>query len=205
MNIQDWLSQLLATAEPLDWERYSVTMAAATWKALWADIEATQEYDDGLEAALRLLQATQVHRPRLGTRGVEANEILLYRSVLAMLDKADRWDTYLAVWETIWAQTRLCLLVSQDTLAGGATRYTPFVRRSDGGFGAAPPVYGVAPPKTVALHFLYAQWRRKAAIERKLGQKNAGTLFTERRPLGSNALSAEAIQSRLAQVHQDGP
>ena len=101
MNIQDWLSQLLSRpeADPLDWESYCVTMDDATWKALWRDIDATEAYEDGLEAGLRLLQATQQHRVKLGGRGDQANQILLYRSILLMLDKADRWDAYLAVWE----------------------------------------------------------------------------------------------------------
>ena len=201
MNIQDWISQLLAAAEPLDWERYSVTMEAATWKALWADVEATQGYDDGLEAALRLLQATHIYRPRLGPREADAKEILLYRSILSMLDKADRWETYLAVWETIWAHTQHSVLVHRDTLAGGDSRFTPFVREGDGGFGPAPRAYGEPLAKTVALHFLYTQSRRKTVIERKLGQKDTATLFAKRRPLGPQALSVEAIQSRLAVIH----
>ena len=207
MNIQDWFSQLLShpDAEPLDWERYRVTMDTTTWKALWSEVLATHGYDDGLEVGLRLLRATQVHRPRLGTRGAEANEILLYRSILSMLDKADRWDTYLAVWETIWAHTHLCLPVRGDTVADGGPRFTPFVRRPDGGFGAAPVPYGVPTPKTVALHFLHAQSRRKAAIERKLAQEHAGALLSERRPLGQNALSGEAIQLQLAQIQGTDP
>ena len=51
----------------------------------------------------RLLQATQHHRVQLGGRGYQSNQVLLYRSILSMLDKADRWDAYLAAWETIWA------------------------------------------------------------------------------------------------------
>jgi len=113
MNIQDWLSQLLShpAADPLDWESYCVTMSDATWKALWRDIDATQAYEDGLEAGLRLLQATQQHRVQLGPRGYQGHQILLYRSILSMLDKADRWGAYLAAWETIWAQTSECLPV----------------------------------------------------------------------------------------------
>jgi hypothetical protein len=204
MQIQEWIAHLLSRpeADPLDWESYSVTMDDATWKALWRDIGVTQAYEDGLEAGLRLLQATQQHRKQLGPRGYQANRILLYRSILAMLDKADRWDTYLAAWETIWAQTSECLPVRGDALMGGDLRLAPFVRRADGGFGAPPLPYGAPVPKTIAVHFLYPQLRRKTLIERRLVQERAGRLFSERRPLGRDALTAEEIQSRLSQIRE---
>jgi len=204
MNIQEWLTQLLSrpATDPLDWESYCVTMDEATWKALWRDIDATQAYEDGLEAGFRLLQATQQHRVQLGQRGYQSNQVLLYRSILSMLDKADRWDVYLATWETIRAHTSHCLPVRGDALMGGDPRLAPFVRRADGGFGAPPLPYGAPFPKTIAVHFLYPQLRRKTLIERKLVQERAGRLFSERRPLGRDALTAEEIQSRLTQIRE---
>ena len=200
MNIQDWLIQLLSrpAADPLDWESYRVTMESATWKALWQDIDGSQAYEDGLEVGLRLLQATQQHRARLSPRGYQANQILLYRSILSMLDKADRWDTYLAAWETIWAQADRDLTVRGDAQATGDPRHAPFVRRADDGLDVTPPPYGTPPPKAVAMHFLYTQLRRKALIERRLAQESAGKLVSARRPVGRNALTTEEILSRLA-------
>jgi hypothetical protein len=204
MNIQDWLTHLLArpAADPLDWESYSVTMDAATWKALWRDIAATHAYEDGLEAGLRLLQATQQHRMQLGGRGYQANQVLLYRSILLMLDKADRWETYLTAWETIWAHTSHCLPVRGDALLGGDPRLAPFVRRADGGFGIPPLPYGTRPPQTLAVHFLYPQLHRKTLIERRLVQERAGRLAAARRPVGPDALTTEAVQARLAQTQE---
>ncbi len=204
MNIQDWLSHLLArpAADPLDWESYCVTMDEATWKALWREIDAAQAYEDGLEAGFRLLQATQQHRAQLGPRGYQANQILLYRSILSMLDKADRWDAYLATWEAIRAHTSHCFPVRGDTLTVNDPRLESFVRRADGGFGVPPLPYGAVPPKTIAVHFLYPQLRRKTLIERRLVQERAGRLFSERRPVGQDALTAVEIQSHLAQIRE---
>jgi hypothetical protein len=173
-------------------------MSDSTWKALWRDIDETQAYDDGLEAGLRLLQATQHHRAQLGDRGYQANQILLYRSILEMLDKAERWDVYLAVWETIRTQTSHCLPGRGDTLTLHDPQYMSFVRRDDGGFGVPRLPYGVRPPKTIAVHFLYPQVHRKRLIERKLAQEQAGKRAGERRPLGPSALAPEEIQARLA-------
>jgi hypothetical protein len=204
MNIQEWLTQLVSrpTGDPLDWESYRVTMDEATWKALWRDVEATHAYEDGLEAGLRLLQATQQHRGQLSPKGYHANRILLYRSILSMLDKADRWDAYLATWETIWAHTRDCLPVRGDALLGGDPRLAPFVRRDDGGFGVPPLPYGVRPPQTIAVHFLYPQLRRKTLIEKRLANAQAGKPAADRRPVGQGALTGEEIQARLGQIRE---
>ncbi len=204
MNIQQWLTHLLSrpAADPLDWESYSVTMDDATWKALWRDIDATQAYEDGLEAGFRLLHATQQHRVQLGPRAYQVNQVLLYRSILSMLDKADRWDAYLAAWETIRAHTSHCLPVRGDTLTLNDLQLQSFVRRADGGFGVPPLPYGTSPPKTIAVHFLYPQLRRKTLIERRLAQERAGKRFSERRPLGRNALTAGEIESRLAEIRE---
>jgi hypothetical protein len=204
MTIQEWLSQLLSrpATEPLDWETFRITMSDQTWKALWRDIDEAEAYDDGLELGLRLLQATQQHRIDLGERGYQASQILLYRSILSMLDKADRWDVYLAAWETIRAQTSHCLPGRGDTLTLHDPQYMSFVRRDDGGFGVPALPYGVRPPKTIAVHFLYPQVHRKALIERKLAQEQAGRRAAERRPVGPGALAADAIQTRLAQIQE---
>ncbi len=202
MNIQEWLAQLLSrpTADPLDWESYRITMERDTWTALWREIDATEAYEDGLEAGLRLLQATQRHREQLGQRGYQSNQTLLYRGILSMLDKAGRWDTYLAAWETIWAQTSQCRTQKGATLRDDGSRLAPFVRRADGGFGIPPLPYGVPPPATIAVHFLYPLLRRKTLIERKLAQARTGNLLSDRRPVGRDALTTEEIQARLTQI-----
>ena len=204
MNIQEWLTHILArpAADPLAWESYCVTMETATWKALWRDIDAARAYEDGLEAALRLLQATQQHRAQLGERAYQSNQVLIYRSILSMLDKADRWDEYLAAWDTIWAHTSHCLTLRGDALRDGGPQLAPFVRRSDGGFGAPSLPYGASPPKTIAVHFLHTELRRKTLIERRLAQERAGRPIPHRRPSGRDALTREEIQSRLAQIRE---
>ena len=206
MNVQEWLSQLLSRSmeDPLDWESYRVTMDNATWKPLWREIDAAEAYDDGLEAGLRLLRATQQHRGQLGEREYQTNQILLYRGILSMLDKADRWDTYLEAWESIWVHTTQCRLQKGNTLRDDGPRLAPFVRRADGGFGVPPLAFGMPTPATIAVHFLYPQLRRKTLIERKLAQARTGTLLSERRPVGRDALTAEDIQVRLAQLWESG-
>ena len=200
MNIQDWRSHLLSrpAADPLDWESYSVTMDDSTWKALWRDIDATQAYEDGLEASFRLLQATQRHRRHIRPKDYQSRQILLYRTILAMLDKADRWEAYLAAWETIRAHTSHCVPARGDTLTINDPLFSSFVQRADGGFGVPPLPYGMSPPKTIAVHFLYPHLRRKTLIARRLAKARTGA--GDRRPVGRDALTTEAIQSRLVEI-----
>ena len=207
MNIQDWLTQLLAqpAADPLDWERYAVTMEPATWTALWRDIDATQAYDDGLEAGFRLLQATHEHRRQLRPTEYHARQVLLYGRILAMLDKADRWEAYLAAWETIRATTRHCVPAKGPALRVTDPVVAAFVQRADGGFGVPPLQYGLSLPEPLAVHFLARYLRRKTLIERKLAQERTGRRVAGRRPMGRTALPLEAIQARLAQLGQPVP
>ncbi len=206
MNVQEWLSRLLSrpAAEPLDWESYRVTMNEATWKAIWRHVDETQAYDDGLEAALRLLRATAYHRERLLPRCYESSQVLLYRTVLLMLDKAQRWETYLAAWDVIRSQTSLCLPVRGNALTPDDPHLAQFVRREDGGFGVSPPRYGELQPKTLAVHFLHTLQRRKSVIERKLAHERAGRLHAERAPATPHAVSGEEIRSRLVPSAESG-
>lgn len=197
MDVHEWLARLLsrAPADPLDWERYQVTMERTTWQALWREIAATEAYDDGVELALRLLLATQQHRQRLSVREYEGRRILLYRAVLTMLEKAERWEAYVAAWDAIRAQTTECVPQRGDALREEGPRLAPFVRRPDGGFGVSPPTYGSPPPPaTIAVHFLYPQLPRKTRIERRLSHARSGAAA------GTHALTTEGLQARLAQI-----
>ena len=204
MTIQEWLNHLLSrpAADPIDWETYRVTMGDSTWKRLCREIDVMQAYDDGLEAGLRLLQAAQHHRERLGGRGYQADQILLYRSVLSMLDKAERWEAYLAAWETIRTHTTHCLPLRGKALLEDGARLAPFVRRADGGFGILPLPYGAAPPTTIDVHFLHTELRRKTLIEKRMARALAGTLVSDRRPVERDALTGEEIQARLGQIQE---
>jgi hypothetical protein len=201
LNTQDWLARLLARplADPLDWESYSVTMAESTWKALWEEIEVSQAYDDGLELGLRLLQATRQHRERLNERVFASSQIRLYRSILAMLDKAERWDAYLHTWETILTQTDLCLSLKGDSIEGNPA-LAALVRRPGGGLGVEMRPYGAPRPTRIDVHFLHTQLGRKAVVVRRLAQEQHRTPSSPPRPDGPVSLTAEDIEQRLKQA-----
>jgi hypothetical protein len=201
LNTQDWLARLLARppADPLDWESYSVTMAEPTWKALWGEIEASQAYDDGLELGLRLLQATQEHRDKLNSRAYGLSQMRLYRSILAMLHKAERWDAYLHTWDAILTQTNLCLSLKEDAIEGNRA-LAALVRRPDGGLGVEQRPYGVARSARIDVHFLHTQLGRKAVVARKLAQEQNRPPSSASRSRGPGSLTTKDIERRLMQA-----
>jgi hypothetical protein len=77
-----------------------------------------------------------------------------------------------------------------------------FVQRADGGFGVPPLQDGLSLPEPIAVHFLARHLHRKTLIERKLEQERTGRLVADRRPMGRDALTVEAIQVRLGQLGQ---
>jgi len=195
---QDWLARLLARplADPLDWESYSLTIVDPTWKAVWAVIESHQAYDDGLELALRLLQATRQHHDKLEPRAYASARIRLYRNVLVMLEKAARWEAYLRAWDAILAQTDdLCVSVTGEAAAENKA-LAALIRRPDGGFGVEPHRYGVPWPSRVEVHFLHTQLSRRALVARRLASDLRGTPA----PSPAGALSTDAVLQRLIEA-----
>lgn len=201
MTTQDWLARLLARpqADPLDWDSYSVTMAEPTWRAIWGEIEASQAYDDGLELGLRLLQATQEHRERLTPRVYGSNQMRLYRSILSMLDRAERWDAYLHTWDAILTHTDLCLSLKGDMIDSNPA-LAAFVRRPDGELGVEHRPYGAVRPARIDVHFLHTQLGRKAVVARKLAQQQDPTRGPLPQSSGPVALTMKDIERRLIQV-----
>jgi hypothetical protein len=170
-------------------------MAEPTWKAVWAEIESSEAYDDGVELGLRLLHATRQHRDRLNARAYASSRIRLYRSILSMLDKAERWEAYLLAWDAILAETDLCLSLKGDA-AENNPALAPLVRRPDGELGAAPRPYGAARPARIEVHFLHTQLGRKAVVARRFAEEQRAA-SSRSVPSGAVALTADDIQRRL--------
>jgi hypothetical protein len=174
-------------------------MAEPTWKAVWAEIENSQMYDDGVELGLRLLQATRQHRARLTPRTYASSRIRLYGRILTMLDRAERWDAYLLAWDAMLMQTDLCLSLKGEAVADNPA-LGPLVRRADGGLGAAAVVYGVARPAKVDVHFLHTHLTRKAFAARRLAEEHKRTPSVQDASQRPPALMANEIHQRLVQV-----
>lgn len=205
LTTPEWLARVLARplGDPLDWDDYRLTMGEPTWSAVWAEIQASQAYDDGLDLGLRLLQATRQHRGRLTPRAYTTSQIRLYRCLLSMLEKAGRWDAYLCAWEAIRARADLWVSVKGDPTADNP-RLAAFVRHPGGAMRTGPSGWGAARPARIELHFLYTLVARKAIVARRRAQEQARPSSLSA-PLGPAALTIEEIQRRLLQIGEPAP
>jgi len=173
-------------------------MAEPTWKAVWAVIESSQAYDDGLELGLRLLRATGAHRDTLGSRAYASSRIRLYRSILAMLEKAGRWEAYLRIWDTILAQTGDLYVTVKGRSGDDNGAFAALIRHPSAGESVERGLYRVPGPLKVEAHFLHAQLSRKAVVARRLAAEREAGPAPPSIPVGG--LPIEEIEQRLAEA-----
>ncbi len=93
-------------------------MSYPMWNYLMQAVLRTRSYEEGLDGGLLLLSYTEQCRQSLPEREYRSNLIKLYRFILLMLDKLDRWEEYIAVWESIRANTTL-----EDTYVKSAREF----------------------------------------------------------------------------------
>lgn len=178
------------------------------WSAIVQSFIATRAYGDGLEAAFRLLEAVERFRDPLGVRAYRGHRIALYLFLLTMLDKADRWEAYLAAWDSIRIHADLWLPYSADALAVHGPRLASFVRRAKGACGVSLAAQHPATarprahPSVIRVHFLYVQLHRKELIERKLARQRAGDKMGNLRHATRGTLTAEEIRQRLERIRE---
>ncbi len=203
-------------ADPLDWQTYSTLLRYPMWNYLVQAVCSTRAYDDGLEAGFRLLAATEHHRCRMSAATHEQNLRMLYLFLLAMLDKADRWEEYLAAWQSIRDNTSLSLTYSFEALEDHGPRIEPFVLSglperpkaiSDGGptalartGGVQASKQGTTQPEDIRVHFLYLQEHRREVIERKLARQRAGRPVMNLLHARREALTCTEVRERLAWI-----
>ena len=177
-------------------------MAEPTWKAVWAVIESSQAYDDGLELGLRLLRATWEHRDKLGPRAYASNRIRLYRSILSMLEKAGRWGAYLRIWDAILALTGDLYVSVKGRSGDDSGAFAALIRPPSASGGVERGPYRAPQPLKVEAHFLHAQLSRKAVIVRRLSAERDAKASLPSAPPGG--LPTEEIERRLTEAAAPG-
>jgi len=177
------MKALLLTPGKLDLNRYRKIMSDPMWGLFFEVVHATRAYEKGLELARRLLSFQEHNLDKLSQGERDHNLKRLYRFILRMQDRLDRWEEYIVTWETIRANTSLTDTYSKGIREFAGSTLESFVLSEDGG--------------RLHVHFLWSNLERKQTIERKLERKRSGrktgNLFHRQ---GSELTEAE-IQRRL--------
>ncbi|MCX6600767.1 MAG: hypothetical protein NT025_04300 [bacterium] len=149
----------------------------------------TRSYEQGLEGAMRLIELTREFRDQLSNREYNSNMASLWFFVLNMLDRLDRWEEYLAMWDRLRADTAFTWSGSTATLRRiCGSELDPWVICEN--------------DKQVQVHFLWGTLRRKGIIEKKLLKSREGGKIRNMVHRKREELSEEEIQERFDRVVQ---
>ncbi len=140
----------------------------------------TRSYEEWLRFVRVLLRAAFIYQPQLTEAEQRSFFPLLFYSLLTMLDKLDRWEEYLACWQTIREHTSFYSVYASDAVPRHGERIRPFILSNRG---------------AVRVHFLYGISHRKRVIERKVAKKLSG------RPLG-NVFHASQDELTPDEIHR---
>jgi len=160
----------------LDWLGYKRIMSKPTRHYFVYAVVATRSYPEGLDAAVLLLRLTEANRSRLDKEEYQTNLTFLYYFLLTVLDKMDRWEEYLRVWERLQQKTKvvsLSAVQADDPLANDDSVYADVLSLTD---------------------------YRKELIERKLERQRAGKKVGNLLHARKEELPEEEIQERLERI-----
>jgi hypothetical protein len=95
-----------AIIENVSLERLRYLLAYPVWGIAQQFAVRTRSYDQWLSFVRVLLRAAFVYQPQLAEGEQRSFFPFLFHSYLAMLDKLDRWEEYLACWHVLREHTR---------------------------------------------------------------------------------------------------
>jgi hypothetical protein len=168
----------------LSLEKYQRLMSYPGWNYFTQSIKATRAFENGLDACLILLQYTEDIRDDLSVADYERNLQTFYFFLLTMLDRLDRWDDYLYLWENLRNNTQFSSTYTKSGLEVHGNRIQPLIMGDDG--------------ESVRVHFLYGISDRRDVIERKKARQMLGKSARKHRQ--QDELSNEQIKQRLDSV-----
>lgn len=170
----------------LDLVKYRQMMSHPMWSYLLRAVVHTRSYEEGIEGGLLLLRFTEENRHILKHSEYEANQRRLYRLILIMLDKLDRWEDYLQVWESLFRNKKLEMTYARGSEKFHGVQMEPFIMRE------------VA--ATLYVHFLWGTHHRKALIASKLARKRNGKKIGNLLHASPAELTSEERKRRVRRI-----
>jgi hypothetical protein len=89
----------------LDPQRFARLLESPRFFRIQGLFVATKAYQQGEEAGLRFLQLEELFQGSYTEREHEEHLMKIYRFILCMLDKGDKWQEYIDLWQTLRSNT----------------------------------------------------------------------------------------------------
>ena len=159
-----------------DWPSYQRIMSKPTRHLFLHAVTSTRSYQEGLNAVVHLLRLTEAKRTKLSQDEYQIYSTFLNYSVLDLLDRMDRWEEYLAVWERLCKRTKIVSISSVEMTEAALD------------------------DDSVYADVLLFTRHRKELIERKLQRKQAGQKLGNVLHARPEELSEEEISERLERI-----
>ena len=159
-----------------DWPSYQRIMSKPTRHLFLHAVTATRSYQEGFNAVVHLLRLTEAKRTKLSQDEYQIYSTFLNYSVLDLLDRMDRWEEYLAVWERLCKRTKIVSISSVEMTEAALD------------------------DDSVYADVLLFTRHRKELIERKLQRKQAGQKLGNVLHARPEELSEEEISERLERI-----
>ena len=165
--------------------RFRFILSYPQWNHFQATVRGTRAYEWALEGCLRLMTFAENHRRELTEQEYNGYLSTLYLEALDMLDKLDRWEEYVSVWDSLRQNPNLTFLQPHRPPDCGME---PFTVRKD--------------EKWMYVHVLWFRADRRKVIGRKIERLHAGKKLGNLRHSQQNELSQTEIYRRYERVKQ---
>jgi len=177
-----------ALAERFSLDKYRKIMSYPIWNYVSQGIFTSRSYRDGLGGSRLLLRLTEYYKPKLKRKEYELNLRKLYSFVLNMLDRLDRWEEYLDLWEKLFREVPLADTYNKDVRNYHGEEMQQFVLEED--------------EHILYVHFLWGTKNLRDVIRRKLLKKRSGKKIDYLLHAQQDQLTDSEIQRRVERLYQ---
>lgn len=150
----------LATLPKINLEKFRNLFKHPNWNYLHQFIVTTRNYDNGVIAIQYLIDKLETYKHKLKSSEYEKYGVSLYSFLLTLLDKADRWEDYLYVWEQLRNTKKFYIKYVKSVIYSHSPEIRQFILDET--------------ENSLHIHFLYGTNYRKKIIEKKVLKKNEG-------------------------------
>ena len=164
-------------------EKLHAVLSYPTWNYIRQAIDSTRSYEQGLDAALMLLYLAEEYGGLFSPKHHARQMMDLYWFILHILDKLDRWEDYLRLWNHIRQHTTYALTYTRSSREVHGSRIAPFIMREG--------------TQSLYVHFLYPTSHRRSLIERKVARQRKGSRIGNLVHAKQSELTQEEIHRRL--------